>query len=939
MSKQYTAGSLVNVYDRDWVVQPNADPDLILLKPLGGSEEEGIAILKSLGFPEDKIVDTTFPYPGIQDIADFASAKLMYEATRLLFRSGAGPFRSFGKLSFRPRSYQLVPLIMALRQDVIRLLIADDVGIGKTIEAGLIVRELIDRGELKSFAVICLPHLCEQWQQELKSKFDIEAVIIRSGNISSLEKGLPPHTSIFRHYPFQVISVDYAKTENNRSWFLQECSDFVIVDEAHTCANTSGKQNSQQQLRYALLRRLADKKERNIVMLTATPHSGKPNEFQSILGLLNKEFDQADFDLNDKAIIKKIIPHFIQRRRVDIRKFLNEETPFSDRIPGELEYELSNQYAIFFDKMILFARDIVKETDSTQFRQRIKYWAALGILRGIMSSPMAGISMLRNRAYKKDEIEAAQVFEGEEIFDLLNKDRDTLPVDLLNYSEFKDGEIRKLRSMTDELQSLIGIEKDRKAGKALQILKEWLTEGLHPVVFCKYIETAKYLGDILHQLKAEFPNLQMEVITGEMHDEERKEKIQLLSEQQTSRRLLVCTDCLSEGINLQEGFNALLHYDLPWNPNRLEQREGRIDRFGQTTKKVKTFLLYGKDNPIDGIVLRVLLRKAIEIKQQIGISVPFPEDSKSVMEAVSAAVLLNPNLAKVSATQLTIGFKDPVADEELKVGHAYEEARKKAEELRNRFAQDKMLEDLDIEADLKQTDEALGNSHAVEQFVKFAVEFLDGHIKAWKTGYKVQAGNLPVVIKALFPLKGDWAISFQSPTPEGLHYVGRNHPLVENLAQIIISGAFEHNGPKVARATLFRTDAVETKTVLTILRVRNVMKRKKGIGELVAEELVCWGYRNQISESNMLSHEQVKELLQSLTVKQDINLAQQERFLQQEAEHIQKNTEVLNALVKQRSEAMVQLHTKYRKALGIEDYIVGTIVPPDVLGVYIIYPK
>lgn len=938
MSKQYAAGSLVNVYDRDWVVQPNADPDLLLLKPLGGSEEESIAILKSLSFPEDKIVDTTFPYPELQDIADFASAKLLYEATRLLFRSGAGPFRSFGKLSFRPRSYQLVPLIMSLRQDIIRLLIADDVGIGKTIEAGLIVREIIDRGELKSFAVICLPHLCEQWQQELKSKFDIDAVIIRSGNISSLEKGLPPHTSIFRHYPFQVISVDYAKTENNRSWFLQECPNFIIVDEAHTCANTTGKQNSQQQLRYALLRRLADNTKRSIVMLTATPHSGKPNEFQSILGLLNKEFDQADFDLNDKATIKKIIPHFIQRRRVDIRKFLNEETPFSDRIPGDVEYELSNQYAIFFDKMIGFARDIVKETDSNQFRQRIKYWAALGLLRGIMSSPMAGISMLRNRAYKKDEIEAAQVFDGEEIFDLLNKDRDTLPVDLLNYSEFKDGEIRKLRSMTEELQSLIGIDKDRKAGKTLQILKEWLTEGLHPVVFCKYIETAKYLGDILHQLKAEFPNLQMEVITGEMHDEERKEKIQLLSEQKTSNRLLVCTDCLSEGINLQEGFNALLHYDLPWNPNRLEQREGRIDRFGQATKKVKTFLLYGKDNPIDGVVLRVLLRKAIEIKQQIGISVPFPEDSKSVMEAVSAAVLLNPNLAKASATQLTIGFKDPVADEELKVGHAYEEARKKAEELRNRFAQNKMLENLDIEADLKQTDEALGNPHAVEQFVKFAIEFLGGHIKVWKVGYKIQAGNLPVVIKALFPLKGDWIICFQSPTPEGFHYIGRNHPLVENLAQIIISGAFEHNGPKVARATLFRTNAVQTKTVLTILRVRNVMKRKKGIGELVAEELVCWGYHNQIDERNMLSHEEVKVLLQSLSVKQDINLAQQERFLFEEVEHLKQHENTLNKLVKERSQVMVQLHTKYRKALGTDDYEVGTIVPPDVLGVYIIYP-
>lgn len=927
----------MNVYERDWVVLPNSDPDLLLLKPLGGSEEESIGILRTLAFPEDDIKDTIFPYPSLNDIADFASAKLLFEATRLLFRSGAGPFRCFGKLSFRPRSYQLVPLIMALKQQTVRLLIADDVGIGKTIEAGLIVRELIDRGELKNFVVICLPHLCEQWQQELKDKFDLDAVVIRSGNISSLEKGLPPHTSIFRHYPYQVISIDYVKTEGNRNLFLQECSDFIIVDEAHTCANTSGKENSQQQLRYALLRKLAEKESRNIVMLTATPHSGKPMEFQSILGLLDKTFNEPSFDLTDNATIKKVVPHFVQRRRIDIKKFLHEETPFSERIPGDVEYELSNEYALMFDKMVAFARDIVKETESNEFKQRLKYWAALGLLRGVMSSPQAGIEMLRNRAFRKDEEEAKELFGSEELFDLLNKDRDTLPTDLLEKSAFSETEVRKLRSLAGDLQNLAGFDKDRKAKKTYQLIKEWMTEGLNPVIFCKYIETAKYLGTLLEKLKSDFPYVAIEVITGEMHDEERKEKIQSLTDLQDVKRLLVCTDCLSEGINLQNGFNALLHYDLPWNPNRLEQREGRIDRFGQPSKKVKTFLLLGKDNPIDGVVSRVLLKKAIEIREQIGISVPFPEDSKSIMEAVSAAVLLNPSLAKRNPVQGKL-FDDPISEQEIIVGHVYKKTIEQAENLRNRFAQNKMLQELDIESDLKQTDEALGNPQAVEQFVKFAVEFLGGHCQQWKQGYRIQAGNLPNVIKAMLPAKGHWAISFHSPTPEGIHYIGRNHKLVEHLAQVIISGAFDHVPPKVARASLFRSNQVSTKTVLTILRVRNVMKRKKATGELVAEELVCWGYQNNIAEGNMLQHDQVKALLNALTVKQDVNPAQQERFLAQETAHIKENENNLNQLVKAHTEAMVKLHTKYRKALGTEDYEVGTIVPPDVLGIYIIFP-
>ena len=107
-------------------------------------------------------------------------------------------------------------------------------------------------------------------------------------------------------------------------------------------------------------------------------------------------------------------------------------------------------------------------------------------------------------------------------------------------------------------------------------------------------------------------------------------------------RVLIATDCLSEGINLQDHFTGVLHYDLPWNPNRLEQREGRVDRFGQMAPTVKACLLYGADNPIDGIVLDVLLRKVREIKRATGINVPFPEDSQSIIDTITQALLLNP---------------------------------------------------------------------------------------------------------------------------------------------------------------------------------------------------------------------------------------------------------------------------------------------------------
>lgn len=149
----YSVGSLVRCREREWVVLPSESDNLLLLRPLGGSEKEQIGIYlpitEALGI--DKIEPATFPEPDINLTGDHTSGRLLRDATRLTFRSGAGPFRSLGRISVRPRPFQLVPLLMALRLDPVRLLIADDVGIGKTIEAGLIARELLDRGMPKDW--------------------------------------------------------------------------------------------------------------------------------------------------------------------------------------------------------------------------------------------------------------------------------------------------------------------------------------------------------------------------------------------------------------------------------------------------------------------------------------------------------------------------------------------------------------------------------------------------------------------------------------------------------------------------------------------------------------------------------------------------------------------------------------------------------------------
>ncbi len=159
-ANQFAPGSLVHTRGRDWVVIPSDEEGLIRLRPVDSTENDAIGIYIPL---EGEVVrETKYPLPNPELVGNSQSALLLRDAVRLTLRSGAGPFRSIGRLSVNPRPYQFVPLIMALKMDPVRLLIADDVGIGKTIESAMIARELLDRGIAKRLAVICPRHLCDQ---------------------------------------------------------------------------------------------------------------------------------------------------------------------------------------------------------------------------------------------------------------------------------------------------------------------------------------------------------------------------------------------------------------------------------------------------------------------------------------------------------------------------------------------------------------------------------------------------------------------------------------------------------------------------------------------------------------------------------------------------------------------------------------------------------
>ncbi|NLO03855.1 MAG: DEAD/DEAH box helicase [Bacteroidales bacterium] len=950
MTFEFKPGSLVTFRDRPWMVLPSEDKDLLLVKPLGGSEDEITGIYKPLTEKDDLPKSYNFIKPSANDLGDFTSAKLLYNATRLSFRNASGPFRCLGKLSFRPRAYQMVPLIMALRQEPVRMLIGDDVGIGKTIEALLIAKELYERKEIKRFAVVCLPHLCDQWQDELKSKFGIEAVIIRSGTATALERQIKVHENIFRSFPFQVISIDYIKTGIKRQVFIDHCPELIIVDEAHTCARPAGANNSQQ-LRYHLMHDISKNENQNLLLLTATPHSGKQAEFQSLLGILKPEYERLDIISSSEGERRKLAKRFVQRRRADVVKWLGEETRFPERIPTDRDYEVGQEYGEIFNDILSYAREIVFASSGDGRKRRYSYWEALALLRGVMSSPSAGILMLEKKAQKRS---LANEFEGsdtdditygsETVMDFDYSADDNLPLAVVGKLPLSgDPEARRLLGYAKRLNEVTGIEKDFKAREAVFRIRDYIDRGFNPIVYCRYIPTAKYIGEIFREQfrDKKYKALHIEVITSELNDELRREKIELMNS--SSRRLLIATDCLSEGINLQEGFNAILHYDLPWNPNRLEQREGRIDRFGQRSPSVEVTLLYGSNNPIDGVVLEVLLRKAREIRKTIGISVPFPENSASVMEAVTNAILLKPQISiNQQGKQLSLFEAKEIYNEKNKVAKAFDEAEKREQASRSIFAQN-AIKPTEIEEDLKEVDEAIGDVKAVEQFVVGSLRFIGVQIDEIKEGYKVYTMNIPQRLRDLLTEKNEVLISFLSPTPARYKYIGRNHPFSEQLSQHIINSALNGKSNSAVRTAVLRTRDVDKKTVIFQFRVRNVIAEQRGNKEIVAEEMWLWGYAGALTEENFTGKDEALRLLMSARATQNLELPEQQHWLDLEMEWVRDEKtfrEITDPLAFERCEQLVASHTRFRKLVNGSRYkVVEPVLPMDVLGIYILLPE
>jgi superfamily II DNA or RNA helicase len=933
---------------------PNQDPNLLLLRPLTGATDEVVALHKGLtdllgySFPEERVRSAKFPPPTPDDLSNVAGAHLLWQAARLTLREGATPLRSLGRVSIRPRTYQFVPLLMALRLDAIRMLIADDVGVGKTAEALLIAREMLDRGEIKTLCVLCPPYLCDQWQRDLSRQFSLDAVIIRSGTVNQLERAIPAGAgSIFSYYPLQVVSIDFVKGDRKRANFLHHCPDFVIVDEAHGAASATGT-NANQQQRHQLLKDLAASPTRHMVLLTATPHSGVPESFRSLLALLRPEFAGYEVTSLTEPQRTELARHFVQRTRKDIEKDWEAEQCFPKRVPSDEHYRLSDAYGNLFQKTYEFCTDLVRTGQALGKRQqRVRYWAALALLRCVMSSPAAAIAALERRDGALPQTDEEADF-SLNIFESGNEQTDdsqpTPPVESAEQT-MPETDRRKLRDLSRLAESISHSPGDTKLAGCAKLVAGLLREGFHPIVWCRYIATADYVAEGLQRvLGRDFDNARVVSITGMLSDDERRAKVAELTEER--RRVLVATDCLSEGINLQNAFNAALHYDLPWNPNRLEQREGRVDRFGQTlSKTVKTIRYFSPDNPVDGVVIRVLLDKAREIHQALGTYVPVPEESETVTQAVLQALFFKGRTLEEATPQMELGLEIP---EVVALHRSWDLDAAREKENRTRFAQ-RALKPEEVRCELEATDAVLGDPDAVRLFVLNAAQHLgltivpDHQAKVFRVVVTAEArANLPQAIGAALPVTktGQWLVSFVSPTPEGAEYLGRNHRFVATLAQFLMEEALTKGAAaRASRCGAMRTRAVSRLTTLYLLRLRFLIEQP-GRTPLLAEEVQVMGHTGPADKPAWIGQDHVLTLLESAHA--DANIRDEEKLELTAAAlaGYQKLDSAIKQTLQGRAEALTEAHRRIRQAvaLKVRGLTVKPQLPPDLLGLLVLQP-
>jgi len=920
MTLNFTPGDLIKARGREWVALPAPAEGLLALRPLSGNENDIVVLAPDLELTPVEAARFDLPEDARPTVQ--SKAALLADSLRLTLRRGAGPFRSAAQLAFEPRSYQLVPLLMALRLQVPRLLIADDVGIGKTIEAGLILRELMDRGEVDAFSVLCPPHLVDQWIIELKDRFGIDAVAVTSGTAARLERNLPLAQTLFDAYPFTVVSLDYIKAEKRRDGFARACPDFVIVDEAHACVGT----HKGRQQRFDLLQGLSRDPERRLVLLTATPHSGDEEAFARLLSLIDRDFGSVNFD--DPKYRERLSRHFVQRRRVDlVEGAWDENRAFPKHETTEYSYRLNDEHRAFHEAVLDYCFAVVSRAGDTQKDRHLAFWGTLALMRCVGSSPAAAMSALRNRASNEDERLEPQIYDED------GDDEDA--VDIEPNTVFSSDP--SLQGLLDKASTLLSAD-DPKLNALIKALKPLIKEGANPVVFCRYLATAEHVKE---GLRKAFPKLNVQAVTGELTPDERRDRVAEMAAANVDadeQCILVATDCLSEGINLQQLFDTVIHYDLSWNPTRHQQREGRVDRFGQPAELVRSIMMFSPDSAIDGAVLEVILRKAAEIREATGVTVPLPDERGPVTDALMAAMIFRRGGGVQQQLTLDLQLTNGIQVMETRWRDASENEKRS----RARFAQNAMKPS-EVAPEWEKVKSLLGSPEETLQFVERAMSRFGVPLEKKKSLQLAHVHALQPSLKEKLEqlgLKGSLKLAMQEPAPSGTSLLTRTHPLTSSLAESLLEASLDSEALPdlgIGRVGAWPSAAVTQMTRVALLRIRyklTVHARRERL--LLAEEAALVALE---SNTVIASGSKARELLASAATADLAPVARDRIVNAARAVVPDLLAGPIAEFVRKRAAELADDHARLRAAAGSASRVsVEPIIPPDVIGLFVLVP-
>lgn len=643
----YPVGTLVQARSRLWRVDAQEERVLYVSATDDSQQQARLYLpIESVQPGQLPTPDPTFVgYPQAQD--------LMLRAFRLSMVNSTAPFLSLQRSRAIPVAYQLVPLVMALDQSRVRLLIADDIGLGKTIEAGLILTELMARGLARRVLIVCPAGLREQWREALAYFFHLDTHILSRQHRRALERDLPVGANPWEFHNAFVVSVDYAKTPEIKNQILEVSWDVVVIDEAHQLAkpHQTSADHRVNMDRWELGKALAfSPRVRHLLLLTATPHNGYTDSFASLLRLLNVE---AVSGLDHVPLIRRGMAqrHVIQRRRQDVEAWLKgdgEQSAFPNRDQDEVIIRPSQRELDVIQLVQQYGDLVLQHAQSAEARlQALASWTVLHLHKRALSSPEALRRSLRNRrvaleqrltglaeedAGLPSEAARANVLDEEpgEMFDeeeLVTRSERVV----LGERAALQAELKALDELATQAKKVTAKQDSKLQQLFNNLLRERLRYRSKVILFTRYRDTQEYIDDQIGKSPT-YQDVTVITLHGGLNEVQRRERFAQF--EAAKKAVLIATDAISEGVNLQHVASQIIHYELPWNPNRLEQRNGRIDRFGQREQDVviRTLVM---DETLDATILKVLVEKSRRIRADYGFSPPYFGDEANILNLIS----------------------------------------------------------------------------------------------------------------------------------------------------------------------------------------------------------------------------------------------------------------------------------------------------------------